>query len=102
MRADQLAALVREGFAPPGGRQNRGPSTEEFLSFMEQWPEVMAFGYAVHPTREDYRITIEGVACDLLMVDAQRRDALRTAFTQRFRSADELVDALQCLYAFWD
>lgn len=100
--AERLDRLLQEGFAPPGERQNLGPSIEEFLAFMRDWPEVLAFGYAVHPAREDYRVTLEGLACDLLVVPAPRRDALRSAFTERFRDADEFVDALQCLYAWWD
>lgn len=100
--AERLDLLVREGFASPAERQNRGPSLAEFLAFMRDWPEVLAFGYAVHPARDDHRVTIEGLACDLLAVQAPRRDAVRAAFTRRFGDADEFVDALQCLYAWWD
>lgn len=98
----RLEALVREGFAPLGCRQNRAPTTEGFLGFMRDWPEVHAFGYAVHPAREDYRITLEGVACAIERVPEGRRAALAEAFRARFREADEFVDAVGCLYAWWD
>ena len=99
--AANLAAIIAEGFTTADDNQTRSPTAGRFLAFMRENPEVRAFGYAVHPAREDARVTVEGIACDLLPLTPERRAELRKAWSQ-WSDADEFVDALQCLYAWWD
>ena len=62
LTATNLAALVAEGFADPEETQNDSPSIGEFLAFMEGHPWALAHGYAVGPQRDDYRVSVEGMA----------------------------------------
>ena len=80
--------LVRRGFLPPEDKQNEAPTAQEFIDFMKQhdpdnWTLI---GYAVSPTREDVRVSIEGIRSDRPLLDHDMVDFLRT-----FRDADKLI-----------
>lgn len=102
LSVEALNALVAEGFVDVEERQNSSPSVGEFLAFMREWPEVKAHGYVVSPDRDDYRVSLEGVECDLTVVAENRRDALRQAFCTAFHLADEFVASTNTLFAWWD
>ncbi|MCA9523205.1 MAG: hypothetical protein KC609_19650 [Myxococcales bacterium] len=98
---DELTQLLEEQFIDPEARQNEAPSTLEFYEFMEQWPEVTAHGYAVSIDRDDYRIHLEGLYCDLDEVDEERRDELKEAFEELCGEATQYEVDEQSLYAWW-
>jgi hypothetical protein len=58
-KAEQLLA---ERFLDPDEGQEFSPPALVFLDFMRRFPGVTAHGYLIGPDREDYRVTIEGVA----------------------------------------
>ena len=55
--------LLRVGAIDPYDRQNDAPCADEIMKFVWAHPNFYAFGYAVSPQRDDYRVSIEGVAC---------------------------------------
>lgn len=98
---ERLRHLLEEQFIDPDARQNEAPSTIEFYQFMEEWPEVTAHGYAVSIERDDYRIHIEGLDCDLADVDEDRREELKEAFEELCGEATEYEADDEGLYAWW-
>ena len=92
-----LKKLLEEKFINPNGRQNRSPSTQEFLSFIEKYPVITAHGYVVSPYRDDYRVTVEGLFVDWADVTPEIRDA----FLHFCENADRL-DTDGDLYSWWD
>ncbi len=98
---DRLRQLLGEGFIGLDAAQNDAPATADFLAFMEAWPEVTAHGYAIGIGRGDYRTMIEGVACDLTEVAAERREPLRAAFEELCASATQLEAEGDALSAWW-
>lgn len=95
-----LAKLLELRLIDPNDAQNSSPTAEEFLNFFEEhdmddggW---YVHGYAVSPTRDDYRITIEGCGKSEAPTFTESFD-----FTLVFRHADELnVD--EYLYCWYD
>ena len=61
MMVDTLKTLIDQNFADPEECQNDSPTISEFYDFMERYPEYTAHGYTVSDTRDDYRVSIEGV-----------------------------------------
>jgi hypothetical protein len=96
-----MRTLVEERFTTMDMRQNDAPCTADFLQFMEQWPEVKAHGYAVVPSRADYRVTFEGLHCELDTVDDERREPLREAFAALCESANDLETDGDVLSSWW-
>ncbi|HTM20305.1 MAG TPA: HEAT repeat domain-containing protein [Kofleriaceae bacterium] len=96
-----MRTLIEERFTTLEMRQNEAPSTGELLQFMELWPEVTAHGYAVVPGRPDYRVTFEGLRCELDRVAADRREPLREAFAALCESANEVDTDGDVLSAWW-
>lgn len=92
---ETLQTLLDEDFISPYECQNCSPSTEEFMEFMEEHPGFYAHGYAVALSRKDYRITLEGIACD----DDVDVDTLKD-FIRMCRYADDFD--VEPLYAKWD
>jgi len=91
----QLELLVQENFIRLQEAQNDSPTTEEFLHFMRNFPEVKAMGYALPLYRDDYRVVIEG-----LKYNGHISDELGEAFDQ-FSEADEYENTffkLKCWY----
>jgi hypothetical protein len=82
LSGEQLDTLVEEGFIDEHTSEEGVPTPEEFLELMDEVPEATVRGYAVGPHRPDYRVSIDGVACDLSRVeDVDRREEIREALT---------------------
>lgn len=95
---DKLKKLIELNFILLDECQNDSPTTEEILNFMKNYPEYYAHGYTVGLQREDYRITLEGVAKDSdFDTDSEKAD-----FLQLFRFADELAYDGQSVYCWYD
>ena len=58
---DTVAALITEGFLVPDDTQDDSPSAGEFFGFMQRHAGTTAHGYAVEKSRDDYRVSIEGI-----------------------------------------
>jgi hypothetical protein len=102
LAVDALAALFAERFVDPACRQNEGPAAGDVLRFIQRWPCVTARGYAVSRRREDYRVSLDGLECDLRRVPAAEREKLRAEFALFCRGADEYSDDAERLFAWWD
>ena len=61
LNVDVLKALIAKKHADPIDSQNGAPTIAEFVEFMTQYPFATAHGYAVVPSRSDYRLSIEGI-----------------------------------------
>ncbi len=61
LNVDTLKILLDQNFIDPNETQNASPTVFEIYSFMENYPLYTAHGYAVVDTRDDYRISLEGV-----------------------------------------
>jgi len=61
LTAEQAQTLLAERFADGDDAQNDAPSFAEIVQFLESNPSFRAHGYAVTPSRSDYRVTLEGV-----------------------------------------
>lgn len=92
-----LETLLLEKFIDPSDRQNESPSVKEFYDFMCKYPQVLAFGYAVSPNRDDYRISIEGIYVPQNKVTTK----LKEEFRELSKNADEVYYDGE-LYAWWD
>jgi hypothetical protein len=92
-----LERLFVERFIDPDDAQNEAPSAKQFLGFMQKHPNVIAHGYAVSPTREDYRITIDGLSVQASYATRE----LKFAFVGFAKEADEL-ELENGLWAWWD
>jgi hypothetical protein len=94
---DMLSKLLSDKFINPDDRQNESPRVSQFYEFMKRYPATRAFGYAVSPLREDYRISLEGVFVAPDDVTAELRDA----FGEFCLNADELETGMT-LRGWWD
>lgn len=94
--------LIQSGFVELEEAQNDSPTTQQFLNFMEKYPDVKAHGYAVSHKRDDYRITLEGLMCELSEIQPERREEIREAFRKFCRKADNLLFLGVSLYSWWD
>lgn len=92
----QLTELIELEFCDPTGRQNNSPTAEQFCKFMEKFPFLRAHGYVVHRSRDDYRMTIEG-----LHFDGTPSREHTTAFRKFCKGADNLPYC-NGLYSWWD
>jgi hypothetical protein len=98
---DQLEQLVEGGFVNLQDRHNFAPSIAAFREFARQWTRCglrIAFeGYAVHPLRDDYRVSIDGITFQ----EDDSGEAI-AAFREFARHADELTLESGYLRAWWD
>lgn len=99
---ERLETLVLEEFIDLDQKWNDAPTARALLSFIRSWPWVRAHGYAIHPSREDYGVTLEGLECELSEVPDSKRCDLRYAFSKQWGGADEFKDGLCWLWAWWD
>jgi hypothetical protein len=99
LKIDALHKLIDENFANPEDRQNFAPSISEFAEFMENHPEFNAHGYIVHPSRDDYRVSIEG-----LQYTGELTNELIADFSDLCRDADDFTIDIDTntLYSWWD
>lgn len=61
LSVQDLTTLIENGFVDILERQNDAPSIRRIYGFMKEYPQYTAHGYTVDISREDYRISIEGV-----------------------------------------
>lgn len=93
----QLAKeLINCGFMDPEEAQNCSPYVEDLVDFLEEHNNFYAFGYVISPERQDYRVSLEGIASDEPFKDLE--DAKE--FIDLCRSADEF--SVNLPYAWWD
>ena len=101
--AARLELLISEGFIALDLGMPGTPSPRVFMDFLCRFPEARIHGYAVHPERDDYRVTIEGIECDLSSGHTEAEWAtLRAVFEDRFASATTFFSESDWLYAWWD
>jgi hypothetical protein len=89
--------LLLEKYIDPEGSQNESPSAKEIFYFMVKYPQVLAYGYAVSPDRDDYRTTIEG----LFVPSSEVTPQLKKDFEEFCEDADE-IETDSDLYSWWD
>lgn len=59
--ADDLEWLKENDFLDPEETQNESPTAQEFLNFLKANPKFLAHGYLIGGTRDDARVSIEGI-----------------------------------------
>jgi hypothetical protein len=94
---EQLELLIKNDFIDLEQCQNYSPSVTDFRDFMKMYPDVMAHGYAVSHTRDDYRVSLEGV-----WFRGRVSMTMLLDFVHLCRHADEFVASEEELYAWWD
>jgi hypothetical protein len=97
IEATTIQQLIAGNFIDPQDRQNEGPSVARLLSFMLQHSGSYSFGYAVSPTRSDYRVSLEGVIVPKRYVTPR---ALKEAH-ELCKNADEASFRPE-IYCWWD
>jgi len=93
----QLTELIELEFCNPADQQNDAPTAELFCKFMKKFPFLCAHGYVVHQSRDDYRMTIEG----LRFKGKVSREQV-AAFRKFCTGADDLSTDNNILYSWWD
>ena len=93
-----LNELIENNFVNLDDAQNDAPTIKAFTTFCDKYPdeEFEFIGYAVNPSRNDYRISIEGLCCE-----TYNRD-LVVDFITTFKRADELRYDEEELYCWFD
>lgn len=61
MTGETLRKLIDKKFANPEWRHNDSPEIKDMLDFITKHPDYTVYGYAIIDTRDDYRISIEGM-----------------------------------------
>jgi hypothetical protein len=92
-----LKQLLSGNFIDPAEQQNEAPTVAEFDEFMRKHSGSYAFGYAVSPTRPDYRVSLEGIAIPGHVVTPAVREAARALC----HDADETAFEAE-IYCWWD
>lgn len=91
-----LKKLIELGYIDLEEKHNKAPTISEFLEFMKNNPEYLAFGYTVDQNRDDCRISIKGVEHNGSFNSNSKKD-----FYKLFFNADELLfnsETQFCLY----
>ena len=95
----ELEYLFNNNFLDPEDCQNCSPTAKEIYDFIKDHKDFCAFGYAVSPDRDDYRITLEGIerveGAGVIVDTGELKDFVKFA-----RFADEFD--VDCGYAWWD
>ena len=94
---DDFRELLSSNLIDPEDAQNYAPTAGEIGEFLREHPNFTAHGYAVSPMRDDYRISFEGVSCEL---EYSKEDMLD--FVNLFRLADEFTIEPGSLYCWFD
>ena len=100
LTAWKLRQLLKLGYADPGENQNRSPTIQEFLEFMDGFPGgacISAHGYVISPPRDDTRVSIEGLQVTGRLVFAHHK-----AFVDFNRCADEITFEENYMRSWWD
>lgn len=88
--------LMELGFLDPDDCQNDSPTAKEFLEFAENHGEGwILHGYVISPERDDCRVTIEGLCCEMELTKEELVD-----FVQLCRFADnfDIENGAYCWY----
>jgi len=93
---NKLRELIDNRFVDLDERQNNSPTIAEFYEFMKDHLEVKAHGYVVDASRDDYRVSIEGLEFNGPVVMSTMLD-----FVKLCRYADEFVCEQNKLYSWW-
>lgn len=94
---DRLQELIDNRFINLDERQNDSPTIAEFYEFMKDHPEVKAHGYVVDSSRDDYRVSIEGLEFNGPVAMSTMLD-----FVKLCRYADDFLCEQNELYSWWD
>lgn len=94
---EKLKELRDKCFLYLDDQQNNAPTIEQFIEFMEKFPDVTAHGYAISPRRDDYRISIEG-----LEYTGRCGKAMQLEFTKLCRKADVFTATDSHIYCWFD
>ena len=96
INAETLQKLVDARFADPEGTQNDSPELGEMLAFITKYPDYTVHGYTVIDTRDDYRVTVEGLSKDEPETDIN----ILREFVDMNRWADEfeITTKMYCWY----
>lgn len=94
---EQLEELDDKCFLDPEECQNYSPSIAEFMDFMKDHREFTAHGYVVSDTRDDYRVSIEGL---FKFGNITYEETIE--FVDMFRCADEFTCTKEELYCWYD
>lgn len=94
---DKLKELLKKKLINPDLTQNGSPTIEAFMDFMEKHPDVLAHGYVIVPSRDDHRVSLEGVE-----YKGEATKELIYAFAEAFRYADEFEISKNGLHCWWD
>lgn len=89
--------LLVQKYIDPSDSQNESPTAKEFFQFMCKYPSIKAYGYAVSPKRNDYRVTIEGI----YVLNKDITPNLKKDFMEFCKSADE-ISTDEGLSSWWD
>lgn len=96
---EDALSLVRLKFLDENDCQNESPPAKDFIRFcIENGHGWSLHGYSVSPTREDCRVTIEGVECHRAASNEEKEK-----FLSAFRFADDLrVNDDSTCYCWYD
>jgi len=92
-----LQKLIEAQFIDPDASHNYAPKVSVFYHFLSNYPDAKAIGYAVSPTREDYRISLVGLG----VKPGERTSQLVTDFQMFAQNADDIYIG-EYLYCWWD
>ena len=97
LSASDLKKLADIGVIDLEDGCNYSPTAGEILEFMQAYPMAFtAHGYAISPSRDDYRVTIEGVAQQPGSFTSKK---MVEDFTMTFRFADDFdLNPMYCWY----
>ena len=97
INAEVLDKLNELGFIDMEDCQNYSPSNGEFIDFILEHENYTAHGYVVSDTRDDYRVSIEGL---FKFGNITYEEAIK--FIDMFRCADEFTCTKEELYCWYD
>jgi len=97
MDYDTLQWMVDNRFADLEERQNDGPTIKSFLRYLKDRPNFSVIGYVVDSSRNDYRLSVDGITATDLSVDD--KEFFSTIFG---RWADEYELNDESARAWWD
>lgn len=96
MDAKTLKKLIDLKYADPEEAQNYSPTLSEFYGFISRNNGFTVHGYVVAKERDDYRVSIEGVAGN----SSDINDIC--AFSEFTHGADEFECSPGHQYSWWD
>jgi hypothetical protein len=110
LSVERLSKIIELDLCDVEDRQNDAPTIAAFHKFMQKWPDLKAHGYAVHHSRKDYRLSIEGLELRVNSVDLdepafmKKFRQLAAEFKKFCKGANDLRVEIKNgrLYSWWD